>query len=451
MFLTIVYFAIALILLVTIHEYGHFLVARLCGVKVLRFSFGFGKVVARWHDKRGTEYVWSILPLGGYVKMLDEEIDDVPENERHLAFNNQSLPVRVAIVVAGPLFNFIFAFVALWLALVIGIQSLAPMIDNVKPDSLAAKAGFRSHEEIISLDDKPIASWNDFQYAMMPLFGSDESATIQVKSLSSGLVRTVILPASSWQLDGKKPDPLGKMGIEPFIPAIPPVVDFVAADSPAQIAGIQKNDRILKINGKTCDDWLDLAEYTHQHPGSKLTLVILRDKQEITIPLLIDSKTIDTKQEGFIGVLPQKVDWPDKWLRFQRQEPITALGTALTQTVELSGTTLSLIGRFVTGKLALQNLSGPVGVAQGAGASGRNGMASYLFFLALVSISLGVLNLLPVPMLDGGHLLFYFIEFIIRRPLPDAVKSAGTYIGLIFLVAIMILALHNDIYRLTGS
>lgn len=451
MLLTIIYFAIALFLLVTIHEYGHFLAARLCGVKVSRFSFGFGKVLARWHDKKGTEYVWSILPLGGYVKMLDDSVDEVPESERHLAFNNQPLLARVAIVVAGPLFNFLFAFVALWLALIIGIQSLAPMIEKVKPGSPAAAAGFRAKEEILSLDDKPVASWRDVQYAIMPFVGSDEDIPVQVKSLSSGQARTLILPLSSWNLNNKRTDLLGSLGIEPFIPKIPPVVGEVVVDSPSSLAGIEKNDHILQMNGKPFDDWLELVSYVRANPGKKLTLSILRGKQQIAISVMIGSKQTGMKQEGYLGLLSQKIDWPEKWLRFQRQKPLAALATALSQTLEITGTTFSLIGRFISGKLALQHLSGPVGIAQGAGDSGRNGLSAYLFFLALVSISLGVLNLLPIPMLDGGYLLFYFIEFVTRRPLSDTIKSIGLYIGLTLLIIIMVLALHNDISRLFES
>lgn len=204
--MTLVYFIIALVLLVTIHEYGHFLVARLCGVKVLRFSFGFGKALWSWHDKQGTEYVWSLLPLGGYVKLLGEDQEEIPHDERHLAFSHKPVLVRIAVVIAGPLFNFLFAFVALWLVLIIGTYSLAPMIGKVKPGSPAAAAGFVAKEEIISLNDKPIGSWRDFQYAMIPFTGSDESITIQVKSMESGQHRAHVLALSNWKLDAKKPD-----------------------------------------------------------------------------------------------------------------------------------------------------------------------------------------------------------------------------------------------------
>lgn len=229
-------------MLITVHEYGHFIVARLCGVKVLRFSFGFGKVLARWHDKQGTEYAWSLFPLGGYVKMLDESEGEVPASERHLAFNNKSVWARIAIVVAGPFFNFLLAFLALWLVLVIGIHSLAPMIEEVKPNSIAAMAGLKAKQEIVMLNDKEIDSWRDFQFALMPLIGSNEAINITVKSLGDGKYTSLVLPLDSWKLDAKNPDPLGSLGIVPFIPTIPPIIGEVVEGSPAGIAGLQPGD-----------------------------------------------------------------------------------------------------------------------------------------------------------------------------------------------------------------
>lgn len=450
MVLTLFYFFLALLLLITVHEYGHFLVARLCGVKVLRFSFGFGKVLARWHDKRGTEYAWSLFPLGGYVKMLDEAEGEVPVNERHLAFNNKPVWARIAIIVAGPLFNFIFAFVTLWLVLVIGIQSLAPMVAEVKPGSIAALAGFAPKQEILALNNKKIASWRDFQFALMPLLGSDLPVTLSVKSLENGQKKTLILPLANWKLDARKPDPLGSLGITPFIPAIPPVIGEVVDNSPAQTAGLKKDDVIKQLNGKPLDDWLDLVDYVRLHPDEQLTLAISRHGYNETIHLHTGSKVNNGQNEGFVGLRSQIVDWPAQWLRLQRQGPLQAIATAFTQTFELTSATFSLIGRFITGKLALQSISGPVGIAQGAGESARSGLTYYLSFLALVSISLGVLNLLPIPMLDGGHLLYCVIEIICGRPLSDGVKSVGIYLGLVFLMGLMLLALSNDLSRIVN-
>ncbi|WP_419420239.1 RIP metalloprotease RseP [Legionella sp. D16C41] len=448
MFLTLIYFIIALVLLITVHEYGHFLVARACGVKVLRFSFGFGKVLARWRDRHGTEFVWSILPLGGYVKMLDESEDEVPTEERHLAFNNKPVLSRIAVVIAGPIFNFLFAFVALWLVLIIGIYSLAPIIDTVKPNSPAAFAGITTEEEIIAFNDTPIKSWRDFQYALMPLIGSDDSIKLTLKALKSGQQRIVYLPMASWKLDTNNPDPLAGLGIVPFIPKIPPIVGEVVMNSPAQKAGLQPGDYIKKLNNKLLDDWLNLVNYVAKNPNKPLTLTILRGKDILNINLTVASQEKNGQVTGFLGVRSQKVDWPKQWLRYDRESPTHAVVTSFKQTTNLIGATFSLITRFFTGKLAWQNVSGPVGIAQGAGESARSGFTYYLSFLALVSISLGVLNLLPIPMLDGGHLLYYVIEIIRGKPLSDAAKSLGFCIGLVLLITLMGLGLSNDLARL---
>ncbi|MGQ3888024.1 RIP metalloprotease RseP [Legionella sp. CNM-1927-20] len=448
MLLTVVYFIIALVILITVHEYGHFLVARMCGVKVLRFSFGFGKVLARWHDKRGTEFVWSLLPLGGYVKMLDESEEEVPKEERHLAFNNKSILARIAIVAAGPIFNFLFAFIALWLVLVIGIYSLAPIVDAVKPGSPAALAGIAAKEEIVAFNDAPIKSWRDFQYALMPLIASDESVKLSLKALKSGQQRTVILPLSTWKLDSKNPNPLANLGIVPFIPKVPPIVGEVVADSPAQKSGLQRGDYIKELNGKSVDDWLGLVDYVSKNPNKSINLTVLRGKEVLPVNLIIGNQEKDGHSRGFIGVRSQKVEWPKQWLRYEHEPPLKAIGTSFTQTVTLIKATFSLMARFFTGKLDWQNLSGPVGIAQGAGESARGGFTYYLSFLALVSISLGVLNLLPIPMLDGGHLFYYLIEIIRGQPLSEQAKSIGFCIGLVLLIALMGLGLSNDLSRL---
>ena len=448
MLLTLFYFVLALLLLIIVHESGHFLVARWCGVKVLRFSFGFGKVLASWHDQRGTEYAWSLVPLGGYVKMLDETEGAVPENERIFAFNNKSIWARIAIVSAGPLFNFLFAFIALWLVLVIGIKSLAPMIDDIKPGSIAAKAGLVPHQEIVSLDGKKITSWRDFQYALMPLLGTTDPVTLTTKSMLDGHETTLSLPLVNWHLDAKKPDALDSFGIIPFVPTVPPIVGEVVAESPAATAGVQVGDEIFSVNGQRIKDWLVLVDFVKQRPNQSVIMVVMRHGKRELLTMQVASAKSMNHATGYLGVRSQPVDWPTNWLRLQREHPLHAIHTAFKQTLGLTGATFSMIGRLATGKLSIQSISGPVGIAEGAGDSARSGLAYYLSFLALVSISLGVLNLLPIPMLDGGHLLYYLIELVRGRPLSDKLKSTGVYLGLLFLATLMIIALSNDLGRL---
>ena len=444
---TLFYFFLALLLLITIHEYGHFLVARLCGVKVLRFSFGFGKVLFRFYDKKGTEYAFSALPLGGYVKMLDETEGDVPESERHLAFNNQSVWARMAIVLAGPLFNFIFAFAAFWLVLVLGVLSLSPIIDKVTPNSIAAQAGLSAHQEIIAFNDQPINSWHDFQYELIPQLGSGETVHLQVKSLQDNQQHSIDLPLKNWNPD-REEDPLTSLGIIPFIPTLPPIVGEVMQDSVAQKAGFLPNDQIKSINNNPIHNWLDIVNLVKQSPNKKLTVKIKRKQHTLDILVTPASQKVDGKSEGYLGLKSQQTDWPKKWVRFERQNPLKAVRIALRQTIDLSSATFIMFGRLITGQLSLNNLSGPIGIAQGAGNSGRNGITSYLSFLGFISISLGVLNLLPIPMLDGGHFIFHFIELIRRKPVSEKFKTIAFYMGLILIVMLMFMAIFNDFSRI---
>lgn len=447
----VLYFILALLLLVAVHEYGHFLVARWCGVKVLRFSFGFGKVLARWRDKRGTEFTWSLIPLGGYLQMLDEENGLVPEEERHLAFNNKSVWARIAIVVAGPLFNFIFAFVALWLVLVIGITSLAPVIDSVKPGSIAANAGLTKQQEILSINANKINSWRDVQYALALLTGTHDDVTMTVKSLINHKQSTHVLSGTMWELEANTPDVLMSLGLVPFIPVIPPIVGQVISDTPAQAAGLHSGDVVTSANKKPINDWVSLVHFIKKHPNAHIVLGINRDGQPMLLPIYVSSVVNKGITEGFLGVKSKKINMVGHWFRVNRAAPLQAVGMAFKQTMDLTSATFATIGRLLTGNLPWQSISGPVGIAQGAGESANSGIAYYLFFLALVSISLGVMNLLPIPMLDGGHLIYYLIEIISRRPVSNGIKSISAYFGLGLLVMLTIVALNNDLTRLAGS
>lgn len=450
MLFTALYFILALLLLVTVHEYGHFLVARCCGVKVLRFSFGFGAVLARWHDKRGTEFTWSLIPLGGYVQMLDEENGDVPEHERHLAFNNKSVWARIAIVLAGPVFNFVFAFVALWLVLVIGITSLAPVIDNVTPGSIAAKAGLTKQHEIVAINNHSVTNWRDVQYALALLTGTHNDVAMTVKSLTNFQQSTHVLSLTTWALDSAKPDVLASLGLVPFIPVVPPIIGEVFAQTPAEVAGLQIGDVVTSVNKKPIDDWLTLVAFMKKHPDQQVELGIKRNGQPLVVVIHVSSTINKGITEGYLGVKSQKITMIGDLFRVSRALPLPAMSMAFQQTIDLTRATFATIGRLLTGHLPWQSISGPVGIAQGAGESAHSGLAYYLFFLALVSISLGVMNLLPIPMLDGGHLIYYLIEIISRRPVSNGIKSVCAYFGLGLLVMLMIVALRNDLTRLAG-
>ncbi|MCC5791975.1 MAG: RIP metalloprotease RseP [Legionellaceae bacterium] len=448
MILTVLSFILALLLLICFHEYGHFVVARWCGVKVLRFSFGFGPVLWHFSDRHGTEFSWSLWPLGGYVKMLDETEGEVAAEERPHAFNRQPVWKRILIVLAGPAFNFIFAFAALWLAAVIGVYSLAPMIDAVEPGSIAEQAGLRAGQEILSLEGEPTRSWRDFQFSLMPHIGTEQVLHLRVKTLQTGATESIQLPLKDWRLDFKKPDILASFGIQPFLPGIPPLVARVVENMPAQQAGIEEGDRIVAVNGQTISDWRELVDYVQQYPGQTIEIRLMRAGQEKTINLTIGERQVNGESQGFIGLMSAQPQWPKEWLRLQRDGPLVAIASAAHKTWHLSVTTLSFIGRLISGKLSLETVSGPLGIAQGAGDSAKSGLVYYLFFLALVSISLGVLNLLPVPMLDGGHLLFYLVEIIQRKPVSEQLRLVFTYVGLLLLIALMAVAVRNDILRL---
>lgn len=441
------YFILALIILITIHEFGHFIVARMCGVKVLRFSFGFGKVLFSVKDKLGTEYAWSLFPLGGYVKMLDESEGYVPPKERHLAFNRKSVFKRIAIVIAGPLFNFIFAFVALWLVLVIGIKSIAPIIAEVHPESMGQKIGLEKGQEIVAFDNKKIRSWRDFQFAIVPVMGKTDFATMVVKTKDNQF-KTISIPLFDWEIDSKKPDILKTLGITPFIPLIPPVVGEVVINSPAEKAGLKKGDVIISLNNKPTNDWIEFAKFIKEHPNTKINLKIARNSIYEPITVYTNSVREHGKDVGVIGVKSEKIELPKNWVRIQKENPLSALGVAFNQTITLTKATFILMGRLVIGKLPMASVSGPIGIAQGAGGSARGGLSYYLAFLALVSISLGVLNLLPIPVLDGGHLLYYVIEVVTGKPLSERMQIIGTYIGLFLLAMVMSLAISNDLIRI---
>lgn len=442
-------FIFAMMILITVHEFGHFWVARLCGVKVLRFSIGFGKPLFCWKSRSGTEYVLAIFPLGGYVKMVDEREGPVCEDDLPYAFNRQSVKKRIAIVSAGPFFNLLFAFLTYWLMFVVGVYSIAPMIGQVEPKSIAGAAGLKANEEIIEINGKPTVNWEDVYLALMRYVGSPHKVTFTVKN--STLTQKRQLDLSHWHLAEKDPMPLKSLGITPFQPKIPALISSVIPNEAAANAGIKPNDRIIAVNGENVDDWMKFVDVVKNHPNKTLPLIVLRNHSRVSLSLTPSLKRSETGESvGYIGAKVNPVNFPKHLLRIQHYNLFYALTPALKETGSMIGLTFIMLWKLVSGYVSLHSLSGPVGIAMGAGISASLGAASYLNFLALVSISLAVLNFLPIPVLDGGYLLYYFVEIIRGKPLSETVEMVALKVGIFLLMSLMIIAFYNDLARLLG-
>ncbi len=440
-------FILALGILVTIHEYGHFWVARKAGVKVLRFSIGFGKPLVRWYDKQGTEYVLAMIPLGGYVKMLDERVDDVPEHERHLSFNSKSVYARIAIVSAGPIANFLFAIFALTLMYVIGVQSVKPIIGEVTAQSRAQQSGLRSGEQLVSIGSQQTQDWQEVTLALMQHLG-DDAVSVKVET-PSGSQNIKSLNLSGWKLDKRDESPLASVGIVPFRPDATLAIAMVAPDSPAKKAGLQEGDVIVSVDGELIQTWSSLVQVIERSAQSTLNLYVMRGKSGFDVQVTPANKpTEDGFSRGYLGVVPVVEPWPEDSIITRSYNPVEAIGLGVTKTWQMVSLSFEMIANLITGQVSIKNISGPVGIAVGAGTSVSYGFVAFLSFLALISVSLGVFNLLPLPVLDGGHLMYYIIELIRKKPVSEKTQEIGFRIGATLLLALTAFALLNDISRL---
>lgn len=439
---------VALGILVTIHEYGHFWVARRCGVKVLRFSVGFGKPLYTWHDKHGTEFSIAAIPLGGYVKMLDEREGDVPSSLREQAFNQKSIKQRIAIVAAGPVVNLLFAVFAYWFLFMAGESKVVPVIGQVQIGSPAAEANVSINSEIISVDGYETQSWEQVTLRLASRIGETGTLLLQTRDVDSGRLRDFSISINEWGIDENQ-GPIGSIGFVPYVPELPARIGQIVPDSAAELGGLLVDDLVVTVNDKDIVNWMGLVKVVQDSPSQSLLFGFQRDGQYMQLSLMPRNKTLeDGSVIGYMGAAPRHVDWPPGMIREIQYSPFNAMGAALAKTGQMIELTLESIYKMIQGLISVKNLSGPITIAKVASASAESGLDTFVNFLAYLSISLGVLNLLPIPMLDGGHLLYYFIEAVRGKPVSERVQLLGLKFGLALLLSLMTLALYNDLLRL---
>ncbi|UFH50314.1 RIP metalloprotease RseP [Pseudomonas sp. KNUC1026] len=439
---------VALGVLVTFHELGHFWVARRCGVKVLRFSVGFGTPLVRWHDRHGTEFVVALIPLGGYVKMLDEREGDVPAVLAHQAFNRKPVLQRIAIVAAGPIANFLLAIVFFWALAMLGTQQVRPVIGQVQPGSLAAVAGLAPGQEIVSVDGREVQGWAGVNLALVRRLGETGGLALGVIQEGSTLPVVHQVQLDRWLQGADEPDPIRSLGLQPWRPALEPVLAELDPEGPAQAAGLRAGDKLLALDGQALGDWQQVVDRVRERAGAKVIFSIQRGDERQQVPVTLASRGEGKAAAGYLGAGVKPVQWPAQMLREVRYGPLEAVVEGARRTWSMSVLTLDSLKKMLFGELSVKNLSGPITIAKVAGASAQSGLGDFLNFLAYLSISLGVLNLLPIPVLDGGHLLFYLIEWVRGRPVSDRVQGWGIQIGVSLVVGVMLLALINDLGRL---
>lgn len=443
------YFIVVIALLVAIHEFGHFWVAKKTGVKVLRFSIGFGKVIWKYQkDAASTEYVLSAIPLGGYVKMLDEREGDVAAEELPYAFTQKPLWARTAIVAAGPVFNLLLAVLLYWAVFMIGDTGMRPMVGKVEASTLAAQAGFVEGEEIIAVNNIKTVTWREtIETILSSAMDAEDGMPVEVKTADGVLLTRILsIPLETSQ----NPEQLfKKLGLKAWQPVVPPMIGRIIEDSVAAESGLQVGDLILSADGIEFTDWMAWVDYVQDRAGQVMEILIERDGQTQLVTLTPASVIENEKIVGKIGVGVQIPEGFRESLMIEYSlPPVEALKAAFERTWYYSGATLKMIGYMFVGKASVENLSGPISIAQYAGKSAEMGLVAFLKFLAIISVSLGVLNLLPIPVLDGGHLLMFAIEAIKGSPVTEKVQLFFQQIGMTLLLGLMALAMFLDIERL---
>ena len=451
---TVLITLVTLGILVAVHEFGHFWVARRCGVKVLRFSIGFGKALWRRTGRDGTEYVIAAVPLGGYVKMLDEREGPVADEELAFSFNRKPVSARMAIVAAGPAANFVLAIVAFYVLYMIGVPGLAPVIGDIAPGSVAEAAGLERGQEIIAVDGEPTPTRQAVAMQLLKRLGESGEIRFSVRypQTQAGLTYESSARIEDWLKGQDDPDLLAGLGMSYLLPELPARVAEVVAGSPAERAGLLPGDLIVAVDGQAVPSWEAWVGVVRANAGTELAVEVEREQSRVVLrvtPASVPQK--DGSSAGQVGVSVAEPQWPAELLRVDRYGPLAAWRPALAQTWSLAAFTVDSVKKMFEGLISPKNLSGPITIAKVATDSARSGPESYISFLALLSISLGVLNLFPIPVLDGGHLVYYLIEMIKGSPVSERAQMLGYQVGLVILVGVMLLAFYNDINRLAAN
>ncbi|PMR66898.1 RIP metalloprotease RseP [Halomonas heilongjiangensis] len=436
-------------LLITFHEYGHFWVARRCGVQVLRFSVGFGKPIWSRVDRHGTEFAVAAIPLGGYVKMLDEREAPVPVDQLDRAFNRKTVWQRIAIVAAGPLANFLLAIVAYWALFVVGTTTVAPVIGDVTPDSPADRGGLRPGQEITAVQGAPVRSWDEINLKLIAAIGVSGELSVDARDDATATSREHRLPVEEWLVRQDPPQPLPSLGVTPWRPPYPAVLGQVVEGEAAAAAGLEPGDEVVAVDGAPVDDWMYFVDTVRASPGEPLELEVLRGGERLRLSITPGRNELEEGVAiGYIGAGVEPVAWPEEYRREIRYGPVAAVGQAVARTGEMTVLTLDAIRKMLVGLISPTNLSGPITIARVAGDTARTGLESFVSFMAYLSISLAVLNLLPIPVLDGGHLLYYFVEVVRGRPVSEQIQAIGLRIGLALVGTLMLMAVYFDLMRL---
>ena len=443
-------FILAIGILVTVHEYGHYLAARLCDVKVLRFSVGFGKSLwSKVSGKDQTEYTIAAIPLGGYVKMLDEVEGEVDPAEKHRAFNNQPLLNRSFIVIAGPLANFLFAIFAYAIVNLLGQQGLEPVAEYVKDDSYAQQVGFQSGDKIVAIDGREHQHWDDNRLYLLNRALTKSTVDFEVESIGGDMTNKTVdfTILENWQ--PSQPLLESVLGLYPLNTQLDAIIGSVSPDSPASRAGLQIDDKIVSIDNQAMTDWQNLVTYVSSRPDQLVKVTVERAQGRLeTLDVEIEAKQVNGNVIGRIGIGNKPAEIPAEKIVDVDHSPLSALTSGIDSTWQMSALTLRMLWKMLKLEVSPKNISGPITIAEYAGKTAQVGLNSFLLFLAVISISLGIINLMPIPMLDGGHLLMYIAEAVKGSPLSETSMIVGQKIGLLILGALMFLAFYNDLARL---